>query len=176
MMRPLLGATDRRAIPYAVDLGVAMQLTNIARDVLEDARRGRRYLPISDGSVTPQALLAGETLARERAWQEIQGVLELAHSYYRSADRGMVFIPLRSRIAIATAARIYESIGARILQLGPEAYWGERARVGALGKIQGTIRGLAHAMSMARPDRHDQALYQPFGDLLNEDAGTEWMN
>ena len=45
MMAPILGISSTKAIPFAVDLGIAMQLTNISRDVLEDAKLGRRYMP-----------------------------------------------------------------------------------------------------------------------------------
>ena len=60
MMAPILGRRDRRADAFAVDLGIAMQLTNIARDVAEDAGLGRRYLPaIWCGALTPAEIAAG---------------------------------------------------------------------------------------------------------------------
>ncbi len=180
MMRPLLAAKDSQAIPFAVDLGVAMQLTNIARDVLEDARRDRRYLPSAPApghpprgdELCPQSLIAGDPQTQAAAWRQIQAVLDLAACYYRSADRGMAFIPLRSRIAIVTAARIYEAIGTRILRLGRDHYWGRRVRIGPAGKIGGSFRGLIHGLGVSRPEHHDKNLHEAFADLLREDSGT----
>ncbi|HEY2744813.1 MAG TPA: phytoene/squalene synthase family protein [Polyangia bacterium] len=107
MMTRVMGASDDIAYLRAADLGVAMQLTNIARDVGEDERRGRVYLPAAlvDG-------VSGDRRAATRA------ILARADGHYRAADRGVPLLPRDCRLAIASARRIYAAIGAAIARNG----------------------------------------------------------
>jgi len=176
MMCPLLGAHDPAARPFAVDLGIAMQLTNIARDVAEDARLGRRYLPAALlGTAPAPALLADPPpdLAA-RAHAAVLAVLDLADAYYRSADAGMAFLPPRVRLGILTAARVYEAIGTRIRRAGPERPWQRRAVVPARLKAWHTARAAATwaATAGARPPAHDAELHRPLAGLAG--AGDGW--
>ena len=69
LVAPILGCQDDAALPHAVDLGIAMQLTNILRDVGEDARRGRLYLPLDELAAfgcDPEAILSGRPSGRFR--------------------------------------------------------------------------------------------------------------
>lgn len=116
LMCAILGVHQRDALAHAVDLGVAMQLTNICRDVAEDAARGRVYLPedrLRRAGTSSAALLAG-TADREAVAAVVRDLLVLADAYYASADRGMRFIPGRPRLAIYVAARVYRAIGHRL--------------------------------------------------------------
>ena len=117
MMCAVLGVHDARASAYARDLGVAMQLTNIARDVSEDALRDRLYLPASwlPSSLGPVDV----TAAPGPVFLAVQKVLSLAESRYRSAELGYRYLPSRTRPAIRVAARLYEEIGLRVLRQGP---------------------------------------------------------
>ena len=98
---------------------MAMQLTNIARDVLEDAKMGRRYLPAKwTENLDPQDICAtarhpqgAESLVITTA---IDRLLHLADSYYESGQRGLVYLPLRAHIAIAVAANVYRAIGQKL--------------------------------------------------------------
>jgi len=174
MMRPLLGASDPAADPFAVDLGIAMQLTNIARDVVEDAERGRRYLP-SDQLATPVSshrLSAPDPFVRQDAYAAVRGILELAERYYASAECGMAFLPRRSRLGILAAARIYRAIGDRIAALGPEGYWHERATVSSTAKIRLTGHALTDWLH-PQPGRvavHDPALHAPIAGWPGSDS------
>lgn len=117
MMCPILGVTDADAQAHAIDLGVAMQLTNICRDVLEDAHRGRVYLPaerLLAKGVTSQDVLNGSDCG-VAVKSVVQDLLQMAESYYSSANVGMDYIPARSRFAILVAARLYRGIGRKIL-------------------------------------------------------------
>lgn len=117
LMCGVLGVDASRAIPHAVDLGIAMQLTNICRDVAEDARRGRVYLPeerLEAAGTSGDALLDG-TADPDAVASVVRDLLALADHYYASADAGMVFIPTRPRLAIYVAARVYRAIGVRLL-------------------------------------------------------------
>ncbi len=130
MMCPVLGVRDARAIPFAVDLGIAMQLTNIARDVLEDARRNRLYLPAQDlkAEVTCGGLVRGAEAERAEATIVVLDLLNLAESYYRSADYGLRYIPTRRRLAILVAGRLYRAIGLKIMK-APSRIWHGRTVV-----------------------------------------------
>ena len=103
MMTRVMGASDDVAYLRAADLGVAMQLTNIARDVGEDERRGRVYLPAS--------LLDGVGGDRRAA---VRAILARAEAHYRAADRGVPLLPRDCRFAIASARNIYSAIGGAI--------------------------------------------------------------
>jgi phytoene synthase len=116
MMCGVLGVRDPRALPHAIDLGLAMQLTNICRDVLEDSRMGRVYLPadrLSEAGTSAQALAAQEAEEKPVA-TVVAELLTLADQYYESAESGIRFIPWRARMAIVVAARVYRSIGRKL--------------------------------------------------------------
>ncbi len=116
MMCAVLGVRDRRAWRHAIDLGIAMQLTNISRDVREDAEAGRVYLPaqrLAQYGSTPEDLVEG-TADAEAVRLVVGDVLTLADRYYQSGDAGMRFLPLRARWAILVASRLYRGIGRRL--------------------------------------------------------------
>ncbi|MFT3697943.1 MAG: phytoene/squalene synthase family protein [Kofleriaceae bacterium] len=93
MMTHVFGIADDRALVNAAHLGIAMQLTNICRDVKEDRERGRVYVP------------PGETTA---------SLLARADEYYRSGDRGIRDLPWRAGLAVRAARNIYSAIGPRV--------------------------------------------------------------
>ncbi len=123
LMCHVLDCDDDAARAHAIDLGIAMQLTNIARDVLEDAEMGRRYLPASwAGDVTPAHIIAAShapdgELARSVS-AAVGQLLLLADDYYKSGANGLSYLPLRAHIAIAVAARVYRQIGVQIAATG----------------------------------------------------------
>lgn len=116
MMCAVLGVRDARAWRHAIDLGIAMQLTNIARDVQEDAEACRVYLPaerLDAFGVTPEDLVDG-TADPQAVSLVVDDVLTLAERYYRSGDAGMRYLPARARWAILVASRLYRGIGRRL--------------------------------------------------------------
>jgi 15-cis-phytoene synthase len=134
MLRPLLGA-PAAANAHAMALGIAMQLTNIARDVVEDAQRGRCYIPASYG-VRPQTLAAPRNdVERARAFAAIARLLELAECIYDFAQSGVDQIAPENRRAIRVALVLYRGIGREILRRGPERYWQGRVHVNAWQKF-----------------------------------------
>lgn len=120
MMCPLLGATEARARRFAQSLGTGMQITNICRDVLEDAQNGRFYLPASEleRHGIPQDLLKrmGSTPVNVRTL--VAEYLDLADEYYQFAYRGLAYLPFRSRICILLAGEVYRAIGEKIRHQG----------------------------------------------------------
>lgn len=120
MMCSVMGVEDREARPHAIDLGVAMQLTNICRDVVEDAGRDRVYLPADRLRKVgvDQDQIASRNFDVHALGSVVKDVLALADVYYDSADAGMWAIPWRARFGILVASRVYRSIGVRLRRRG----------------------------------------------------------
>ncbi|RUR27196.1 squalene/phytoene synthase family protein [Vreelandella andesensis] len=169
MMCHLLDANEHdRALAFAIDLGIAMQMTNIARDVLEDAKEGRLYLPAAwmSDDVTTAQIVAGDVQARQQAWQAIQRLLVLAEHYYLSGWQGLAFLPVRARLAIGVALRVYRDIGRRIQRLDAAQYWGCRVVVPGWAKAYQSVLALS-ALTSGKPSVHNAALHQPLGSTLS---------
>ncbi len=129
-VRPDDGATLDRAC----DLGLGFQLTNIARDVMDDARAGRVYLP-GDllGGAAPAPALVLDPANRAAVLSATAALLELAERYYASARIGIVHLPWRSAWAIATARGVYRDIGRRVRRADDP--WARRQSVPAWRKL-----------------------------------------
>ncbi len=117
MMCHVLGVRRERALLHGAHLGMGMQLTNICRDVAEDFERGRVYLPaeLAPG-VAPSGL--GQRLSPRQAQVcagAVRQLLSEAELFYRSGDQGLRFLAFRSRLAVATARRVYSAIGRQLL-------------------------------------------------------------
>jgi len=155
MMCSVLDVDDPRAAPFAVDLGIAMQLTNIARDVGADALLGRRYLPASwVGEIAPALLAAPEGALEDTARMAVKQMLQLAERYYESGENGIGFLPPRARLAILTAARVYRAIGKRIAAQGYRP-WRQRAIVSGPRKIAIALKACADYLIDRRLRRTD---------------------
>jgi phytoene synthase len=140
MMCHVLGVTRQRAVVHGVHLGMAMQLTNICRDVAEDWERGRLYVPAELlPGVEPCGTLPPR-LAQRALPPAIERLLRVASALYRSGDAGLRYLPLRARFAVAAARRLYSRIGAELEERKFDAMLG-RACVPGPRKVQ----CLAHA-------------------------------
>jgi len=135
MMSRIMGRSDPDALVRATHLGVAMQLTNIARDVGEDARRDRVYLPatwLARVGASPSDVLEARPTAPVR--RVTLQVLERAEAYYRSGIAGIGLLPAPCRPAILSAALLYRAIGRRVAARRGDGVT-RRARVGGLTKV-----------------------------------------
>ena len=115
MMCPMIGVSSRAAYPHAIDLGIGMQLTNICRDILEDAGRERSYLPhemLKRAGLSIEDLKPGATPEVVKAL--VKRCLDEADRYYTSGYEGLAFIPLRPRFVILLAGEVYRHIGVKI--------------------------------------------------------------
>ena len=113
MMCVLMRVRDADALARACDLGVAMQLTNIARDVGEDARAGRIYLPldwIHAEGLDPQSVLSA-TQASPELRRMVKKLLSEAQALYARSEVGVAALPLNARTGIYAARYIYAAIG-----------------------------------------------------------------
>ena len=141
MMLPIINTKDAEARKHAIDLGIAMQLTNIARDVYEDAKMNRLYLPKEWlGQVSVSDLINNKLDDQKKRLIElsIKNLIELSDKFYANGFSGMKFIPLRTRLAIFFAAKIYKGIGEKI-KSGGYVYKLERIYLNKLEKLWITI-------------------------------------
>lgn len=120
MMCHVMGVRDERALAHAAHLGIAMQLTNICRDVLEDLGRSRLYLPLDAGACAlpaqPGAPLSDAAAVAAAA--ATRRLLAVAERYYASADAGLVYLSPRCALAVRAARLIYARIGHEVERKG----------------------------------------------------------
>ena len=121
MMAKILNVKSKDSLRSAIDLGIAMQLTNIARDVIEDSNRNRKYINLD--------------------FDTIRETLKLADIFYESSFKSINKIPLNCRFAIIVARRVYRQIGNEILKRkNIENYKNSgKIYVSNLGKLNQTI-------------------------------------
>ena len=120
MMCVLMRVRDPNALARACDLGVAMQLTNIARDVGEDARAGRLYLPVDwvrDAGFTPESFLAQDHATPETR-RMVRRLLAEARRLYIRSEAGIGALPLSARSGIFAARFVYAGIGGEVRRNG----------------------------------------------------------
>ncbi|MDA9744769.1 squalene/phytoene synthase family protein [Candidatus Pelagibacter sp.] len=121
MMAKILKVDSKIALRSAVDLGIAMQLTNIARDVVEDSGRNRKYI--------------------DHDFIKIKETLGIAELFYKSSFKSIKEIPLINRFAILVARRVYREIGNNILRKKDLETYNKSGKifVNKIGKIKQTI-------------------------------------
>jgi len=170
MMCGVLGVKDPAALPHAIDLGMAMQLTNIARDVSKDAQAGRRYLPkeLFDLAPTTNALAVGDPALRRDIRRAVQWLLTEADRYYRSGVAGLTYLPPRARLGILVAARVYQAIG-REIERRNFAVWAGRTIVSPSKKVVIAARALGDFCWLGglcrKPLNHDADLHRHLAGL-----------
>ncbi len=142
MMSHVMGVSDEGALEYAAAMGSAMQLTNIARDVMEDAAMGRVYLPqawlLAEGLTSEDV---GRPERRASVSRVVARLLDLADRYYEVGNSGLRFLPWRAALAVGTASAVYSDIGRVVRAKGPRA-WDERAVVSKGRKLTMVGKGL----------------------------------
>ncbi len=153
MMCVLMGVRDRDRLARACDLGLGMQLTNIARDVGADARMGRLYLPrawFAEAGHDPDAFLharGGDTDTRAMTAR----LLRVADHFYQRAEPGIAQLPLACRPGIFAARHIYAGIGGALRAQGCDSMAG-RAHTGAARKLGWLgLAGLRAGLSTVQP-------------------------
>lgn len=105
---------DKTHHAKAADLGKAMQLSNICRDVAEDAQIGRRYLPFALCPYAPEDIIAGDPAALNAAEAAMAILLDQADDLYRSGQSALAVLPWRLRLAVAAATAMYAGIGTEL--------------------------------------------------------------
>jgi len=156
MMAKIFGIKKKESLQRAIDLGIAMQLTNIARDVVEDEKKNRIYL-IKNSK---------DTLL------DIKNIISKADSFYNSSFVGIKDIPFSCRFSIVIARRIYRQIGKKILEKKDIDSYQKAGKiyVSNFGKIIQTIFSLLDLMVLffVKPKKHEK---ENEYNLINEDIG-----
>ena len=134
MMAKILNVNDTRSLKGAIDLGIAMQLTNIARDVIEDQKMNRQYI--------------------KPDFENILATLKLADMFYESSFSSLKKIPFKYRFAIVVARRVYRQIGRKIIQKRNMENYEKSGKiyVNNFGKIYQTILSLFDLMFLYLKD------------------------
>lgn len=136
MMAQVMNVSDEPTLDRACDLGMAFQLTNIARDIIEDAGVGRCYLP---ADWLAELEIPRERLAEPHYRQSVavlaQRLVALAEPFYASAEAGMAALSGRSAWAVATAGGVYREIGVKVDAAGAGA-WDVRVSTSKLDKLR----------------------------------------
>ena len=149
MMAKILNVKSKISLKAAIDLGIAMQLTNIARDVIEDSKRNRYYIDFN--------------------FETIVEKLKLADSFYDSSFKSIKEIPFRSRFAILVARRIYREIGNEILNKKNIDNYKNSGKiyVSNFNKINQTFLSIVDLIKLifVKPDEH---LRKDEHDIINE--------
>ncbi|MEO7240395.1 MAG: phytoene/squalene synthase family protein [Sphingomicrobium sp.] len=152
MMAIVMGVApdDEETLEHAADLGIAFQLSNIARDIREDLEAGRCYLPrdwLDEFGLTPQSLLAPAN--RPGLTAIVARLVASVGVHEASARRGVGRLPFRSRLAVLAALRIYGAIGRDVGRLGGDA-WDRRVTIGKTRKLAFLVPSLAEALRIGR--------------------------
>ncbi|MFO7724859.1 MAG: phytoene/squalene synthase family protein [Oceanipulchritudo sp.] len=169
LMSRILGADDPEARFHAIDLGVAMQLTNIARDVAEDARAGRRYIPAELLPGLPPGKIADpDKAARPLLQRAVEAILATADCYYASGEAGLAYLPARPRLAILIASRVYRAIGSE-LRRNHCVTWKGRAFISGRRKALIASRTIVHYVVNNRyracGGGHEACLHRAFAGM-----------
>ena len=146
MMSKIIGVKHDKAARSAIDLGIGMQLTNIARDVYEDSKMKRIYLPanwIPDISLKNLTDFHNKSSEKdERISTAIHEVIGLSDKFYENGFAGLKYIPLSSRLGIFIAANIYRGIGIKIKSY-KKKYLRKRVYLNLLEKSLITIKSIS---------------------------------
>ncbi|MGA7323759.1 MAG: phytoene/squalene synthase family protein [Rhodomicrobium sp.] len=180
MMAMIMGVREQPILNRAADLGIAFQLTNIARDVVDDAKAGRIYLP---REWLREAGLENADLADPRHRAALFGttrkLLSEADAYYRSSLYGMSALPFSAAIGIGAARRVYRDIGRLVIGRGARA-WDGRAIVGKKRKLAAAFSGAfaavrAHTLLRITPAPSRDGLWTMpgLGSMENSGAGLQ---
>ena len=144
MMAKILGVKKKESLQRAIDLGIAMQLTNIARDVVEDENKNRIYLIKNS----------------EDTFLNIKKIIYKADSFYDSSFVGIKDIPLNCRFSIVVARRVYRQIGKKILQKKDINSYKKAGKiyVSNFGKIIQTIFSFSDLIMLffIKPRKHEK--------------------
>jgi phytoene synthase len=147
MMAHVMGVdpADRDTLERACDLGIAFQLANIARDVVEDAKVGRSYIPFE----WAPGLDPLDPAQRDRLVEVAKRLAALAHRYRTSSKVGAARLPFRSRWAVLSAAAIYGEVATRAVRLGANA-WDRRISISKAEKFALVARAWVEALLPVR--------------------------
>ena len=167
LMARILGATNEKAWRFAIDLGIGMQLTNISRDIKEDALNKRIYLPQDQlgSDVDATTILNPEN--KTKVYNVTKEILTTADKYYQSGFSGIYYIPKKNKFSILIAGILYQSIGNKVLN-NNEKFLKQRVYLTLFDKIIILIKEYlkqTKTLNQAAPNHQTLMLHQPYLNL-----------
>ena len=150
MMAKILRVNKKNSLKSAIDLGIAMQLTNISRDVVEDLNFGRSYINLN--------------------FEEIKSTIRLSENYYKNSFYSIKQIPLTFRFAILVARRVYKKIGNKILKKQNLENYKKSGKiyVSNIEKIIETLLSIFDLIKLSLISKDDDEIKHDH-DLINEE-------
>jgi len=150
MMAKILKVNKKSSLKSAIDLGIAMQLTNISRDVVEDLNFGRSYINLN--------------------FEEIKSTIKLSENYYKNSFYSIKQIPLTFRFAILVARRVYKKIGNKILKKQNLENYKKSGKiyVSNIEKIIETLLSIFDLIKLSLISKDDDEIKHDH-DLINEE-------
>ena len=167
LMARILGATNEKAWRFAIDLGIGMQLTNISRDVKEDALNNRIYLPQDQLGSDIDATTILNPEHKTKVYHVTKEILNTADKYYQSGFSGIYYIPKKNKFSILIAGMLYQSIGSKVLN-NNEKFLKQRVYLTMFEKIIILIKEYlkqTKTLNQAEPHHQTQMLHQPYLNL-----------
>ena len=174
MMSSILKPTSMYANKFAIDLGIAMQLTNIARDIKEDALdHNRQYLPseMFDGVKFEKlhSISNGKKDEKEniKIKNAIAEILKISDEYYKSGMNGLRYLPMRSHISLGIAALVYRQIGVKLIK--NNILWHkDRVYLSSLEKFFTSIKIIPHLFKrFLQNPIHNDDLHEDLKEVVN---------
>ena len=167
LMARILGATNEKAWRFAIDLGIGMQLTNISRDVKEDALNNRIYLPQDQLGSDIDATTILNPEHKTKVYNVTKEILNTADKYYQSGFSGIYYIPKKNKFSILIAGMLYQSIGNKVLN-NSEKFLKQRVYLTVFDKIIILIKEYlkqTKTLNQAAPNHQTLMLHQPYLNL-----------
>jgi len=167
LMARILGATNEKAWRFAIDLGIGMQLTNISRDIKEDALNNRIYLPQDQLGSDIDATTILNPEHKTKVYHVTKEILHIADKYYQSGFSGIYYIPKKNKFSILIAGMLYQSIGNKVLN-NNEKFLKQRVYLTLFEKIIILIKEYlkqTKTLNQAEPHHLTQMLHQPYLNL-----------
>ena len=158
MICDVIGIKDTRLKYFAIDLGIAMQLTNICRDINEDAKINRIYLPknMIDLSLDSFKSPSNEDLIKIN--EARNSLLDCADTYYKSGEKGIAYLPFKTARAVMIASKLYQAIGKKTIK-NKISYESHRVYLNKLEKTLLTIKTLFKLNNRKNIDNHNEILH-----------------
>ena len=173
MMSIALEIKSKEAKYFAIDLGIAMQLTNISRDIIQDFNKNRIYLP-EDTGINKDIFNNITSENKIKIKNSVKNLLIKADIFYNSSLNGLRFIPIKSRVSILIALRIYQAIGHKINKTGTK-FLNENVYITVREKfliiIKSLIEFLIFFVVPFHRKHHNKNLHKPLSGLI--DANTK---
>lgn len=173
MMSIALEIKSKEAKYFAIDLGIAMQLTNISRDIIQDFNKNRIYLP-EDTGINKDIFNNITSENKIKIKNSVKNLLIKADIFYNSSLNGLRFIPIKSRVSILIALRIYQAIGHKINKTGTN-FLNENVYITVREKfliiIKSLIEFLIFFVVPFHRKHHNKNLHKPLSGLI--DANTK---